>query len=64
MNRRRPWTEQEEVDLLKWHAEGKSFAIISVRLKRSVMAVQNRFYGLQKPPQQMEVPFKGECDGI
>lgn len=52
MNRRRPWTEQEETDLLKWAAEGRSLAIIAVRLKRSREAVQARFYLRRKPPEQ------------
>ena len=53
MKLRRPWSEKEESDLLKWRSEGVSIAIIAVRLKRTVMAVQNRLYQLggksQKP---------------
>ena len=55
MNRRRPWTEDEEANLLKWLSEGTSIFVIAVRLKRSVMAVQNRSYQLQKrqkPPSE------------
>ena len=54
MKLRRPWTEKEESDLLKWRSDGVSIAIIAVRLKRTAMAVQNRLYQLgygksQKP---------------
>jgi hypothetical protein len=59
MNRRRPWTEDEEANLLKWLSEGTSLVIIAIRLKRSVMAVQNRSYQLQKrekPPSQTMSP--------
>ncbi len=48
MNLKRPWTEDEEANLLKWLSEGVSLFAISARLKRSVMAVQNRSYQLQK----------------
>jgi DNA-binding CsgD family transcriptional regulator len=48
MNRRRPWTRQEESDLLKWLSDGVSLAVIAVRLKRTVMAVQNRLTMLRK----------------
>jgi len=48
MNLKRPWTEDEEANLLKWVSEGVSVFVIAVRLKRSVMAVQNRSYQLQK----------------
>jgi hypothetical protein len=48
INRKRPWTEDEEANLLKWLSEGASIFVIAVRLKRSVMAVQNRTYQMQK----------------
>jgi hypothetical protein len=48
MNRRRPWTRQEEDDLRKWVSEGVSLAIIAVRLRRTLMAVQNRISQLRK----------------
>ena len=48
MKLRRPWTEKEESDLLTWFSEGKSLCIIAVRLKRSLNAVQMRFYQLQR----------------
>jgi DNA-binding CsgD family transcriptional regulator len=47
MNRRRPWTDQEQHDLLKWADEGISLERIAVRLNRTVMAVQNRLYALK-----------------
>jgi hypothetical protein len=54
MNRRRPWTDQEQHDLLRWADEGISLERIAVRLNRTVMAVQNRLYALKgkaKPDQ-------------
>ena len=59
MNRKRPWTEDEEANLLKWLSEGTSVFVIAVRLKRSVMAVQNRSYQIQKrekPPSDTVSP--------
>ena len=47
MNRRRPWTEKEEQDLLQWADAGISLERIAVRLNRTVMAVQNRLYALR-----------------
>ncbi len=47
MNRRRPWTEKEQHDLLRWTDEGISLERIAVRLNRTVMAVQNRLYALK-----------------
>jgi len=47
MNRRRPWTEKEQKDLLQWADEGISLERIAVRLNRTVMAVQNRLYALR-----------------
>ena len=47
MNRRRPWTEKEQQDLLRWTDEGISLERIAVRLNRTVMAVQNRLYALK-----------------
>ncbi len=47
MNRRRPWTEKEQQDLLKWTDEGISLERVAVRLNRTVMAVQNRLYELR-----------------
>ena len=47
MNRRRPWTEKEQQDLLQWTANGISLERIAVRLNRTVMAVQNRLYALK-----------------
>ena len=47
MNRRRPWTDQEQHDLLQWADEGISLERIAVRLNRTVMAVQNRLYALK-----------------
>lgn len=47
MNRRRPWTEKEQQDLLRWTHEGISLERIAVRLNRTVMAVQNRLYALK-----------------
>jgi hypothetical protein len=55
MNRRRPWTEKEQHDLLRWTDEGISLERIAVRLNRTVMAVQNRLYALKasaKPEQE------------
>ncbi len=55
MNRRRPWTEKEQHDLLRWTDEGISLERIAVRLNRTVMAVQNRLYALKasaKPQQE------------
>ena len=61
MNRRRPWTEKEQHDLLRWTDEGISLERVAVRLNRTVMAVQNRLYALkagakpqQEPPEQPE----------
>ena len=63
MNRRRPWTEKEQHDLLRWTDEGISLERIAVRLNRTVMAVQNRLYALKgkaKPetaqPEQEQTP--------
>ena len=47
MNRRRPWTEKEQHDLLHWTGEGISLERVAVRLNRTVMAVQNRLYALK-----------------
>jgi DNA-binding CsgD family transcriptional regulator len=47
MNRRRPWTDKEQHDLLRWTDEGISLERIAVRLNRTVMAVQNRLYALK-----------------
>ncbi len=47
MNRRRPWTEKEQNDLLQWADSGISLERIAVRLNRTVMAVQNRLYALK-----------------
>jgi hypothetical protein len=47
MNRRRPWTEKEQQDLLRWIDEGISLERVAVRLNRTVMAVQNRLYALK-----------------
>ena len=47
MNRRRPWTDKEQQDLLQWADEGISLERIAVRLNRTVMAVQNRLYALK-----------------
>ena len=47
MNRRRPWTEKEQHDVLQWTDEGISLERIAVRLNRTVMAVQNRLYALK-----------------
>ena len=47
MKLRRPWTSEEESNLLEWVSKGVSLAIVSIRLKRSVMAVQNRYYQLR-----------------
>ena len=47
MNRRRPWTEKEQNDLLQWADAGISIERIAVRLNRTVMAVQNRLYALK-----------------
>ena len=47
MNRRRPWTEKEQQDLLRWTDEGISLERVAVRLNRTVMAVQNRLYALK-----------------
>ncbi len=47
MNRRRPWTEKEQHDLLQWADAGISLERIAVRLNRTVMAVQNRLYALK-----------------
>lgn len=55
MNRRRPWTEKEQHDLLQWASQGISLERIAVRLNRTVMAVQNRLYALKagtKPQQE------------
>ena len=50
MNRRRPWTEKEQHDLLRWTDEGISLERVAVRLNRTVMAVQNRLYALKGKP--------------
>jgi hypothetical protein len=50
MNRRRPWTEKEQQDLLQWSGDGISLERIAVRLNRTVMAVQNRLYALKARP--------------
>ncbi len=50
MNRRRPWTDKEQHDLLRWTDEGISLERIAVRLNRTVMAVQNRLYALKAIP--------------
>jgi hypothetical protein len=50
MNRRRPWTDKEQQDLLQWADEGISLERIAVRLNRTVMAVQNRLYALKGKP--------------
>ena len=47
MNRRRPWKDKEQQDLLQWTDEGISLERIAVRLNRTVMAVQNRLYALK-----------------
>ena len=47
MNRRRPWTEKEQHDLLQWTHNGISLERVAVRLNRTVMAVQNRLYALK-----------------
>jgi len=67
MKLRRPWTEKEESDLLKWRSDGVSVAIIAVRLKRTVMAVQNRLYQLgygksQKPDAGCVYPPSGDSE--
>ena len=59
MKLRRPWTSEEESNLLEWLSNGVSLAIVSVRLKRSVMAVQNRYYqlrGKQEPSEDVSRP--------
>jgi hypothetical protein len=59
MNRRRPWTEKEQHDLLRWTDEGISLERVAVRLNRTVMAVQNRLYALKgkaKPDQEQSGP--------
>jgi hypothetical protein len=60
MNLKRPWTEVEEANLIKWLSEGVSLFAISARLKRSVMAVQTRAYQLQK--QQKPTSASGKLD--
>ena len=55
MNRRRPWTEKEQHDLLQWAAQGISIERIAVRLNRTVMAVQNRLYALKGKAQPAPV---------
>jgi DNA-binding CsgD family transcriptional regulator len=60
MNRRRPWTDQEQHDLLQWADQGISLERIAVRLNRTVMAVQNRLYALKgkgKPDQGQADPL-------
>ena len=58
---RRPWTEKEESDLLKWSSEGASVMLMSARLKRSMMAVNARLSIVRhreksKPPEQIPLP--------
>ena len=56
MKLRRPWTENEESDLLQWEAEGVSVMLMAARLKRTMMAVYGRLTVLrqrQKPPEQI-----------
>jgi hypothetical protein len=48
MKLRRPWTEKEESDLLKWTSEGVSVLLMAARLKRSLMAVHGRLTILRK----------------
>ena len=65
MNRRRPWTEKEQHDLLRWTDEGISLERIAVRLNRTVMAVQNRLYALKgkaKPEQTEPAPTPPTTD--
>jgi hypothetical protein len=47
-NLRRRWTKQEESDLLKWASQGVSVLLMAARLKRSIMAVQDRLTILRK----------------
>ena len=54
MKLRRPWTSEEESNLLEWLSKGVSLAVVSVRLKRSVMAVQNRYYQLRDKQERSE----------
>jgi hypothetical protein len=54
MKLRRPWTSEEESNLLEWLSNGVSLAVVSVRLKRSVMAVQNRYYQLRDKQERSE----------
>jgi hypothetical protein len=58
---RRPWTEKDESDLLKWDAEGVSVMLIAARLKRTMMAVHGRLTILRqrlrsKPHDQIAIP--------
>jgi|EndMetStandDraft_8_1072994.scaffolds.fasta_scaffold479757_1 hypothetical protein len=64
MNRRRPWTEKEQHDLLQWAAQGISIERIAVRLNRTVMAVQNRLYALKGKAQegQEAQPAPGQAE--
>ena len=55
-NLRRPWTEQEESDLLKWAAEGVSVLLMAARLKRSLMAVHGRLTILRKRQKAQPTP--------
>jgi hypothetical protein len=66
MNRRRPWTEKEQHDLLQWADAGISLERIAVRLNRTVMAVQNRLYALKgkaKPDQGKAKPDQAPDNG-
>ena len=46
MNRRRPWTADEERLLQDLHEQGISMPRISIKLNRSTMAVRVRLYCL------------------
>jgi hypothetical protein len=64
MNRRRPWTEKEQHDLLRWTDEGISLERMAVRLNRTVMAVQNRLYALKgkAKPDSESKPDQGQSE--
>jgi hypothetical protein len=42
MNLRRPWTPEDEQELLELAARGASKTLMSARLKRSRMAIEGR----------------------